>query len=140
MNYELVIKIENSQIVGHPMLLSSLSGIIPNFDPYNLPENYVYFERVVEPDLKWYEKSASHQYALVNGIAKDVWTIEAMTPIEKQQARSNLIYQWMDMTGWASWSFNEETGAHDPPVPLPGDGKNYQWNEENRQWVLIEEQ
>lgn len=138
MNYDLVIRIENGQAVEHPLLLSNLSSIIPNFDPYNLPENYAYFERVPKPDLKWYEKSVSLSYQFVGDIVKDVWTIETMTPEEKEQTKALLISQWLNMTGWSSWVFNDETGTHDSPVPYPEDGKNYQWNESTVNWILIE--
>jgi len=40
---------------------------------------------------------------------------------------------------YPSWTFNETTCLWDPPVPWPGDAstdrtKNYDWNEETRQW------
>ena len=46
---------------------------------------------------------------------------------------------------FTSWVW-DETGRWSPPVPYPGgspeyggDGKAYDWDEENQQWVLIDE-
>ena len=37
-----------------------------------------------------------------------------------------------------SWILNETTCRWQAPVAMPQDGKSYSWNEENRQWDLIE--
>ena len=34
-----------------------------------------------------------------------------------------------------SWSLNEDTCLWVPPVPMPEDGKAYQWNEESQEWL-----
>ena len=36
-----------------------------------------------------------------------------------------------------SWIFNEETCQYDPPTPLPGDSKDYFWDEEKGIWEDI---
>lgn len=136
--YDLVIKFENNQPVGHPMLLVNLSLLIPDLDPYNLPEGYRYFERVPRPELKWYEKNPHSYYELVDGIVKDVWHKELMTDEEKAARRAEIDSRW-SIFGFASWTFSDETGKYEPPVPYPADGKTYLWDEENRQWVLVEE-
>lgn len=38
---------------------------------------------------------------------------------------------------YASWVLNEDTCLWDAPVPHPTDGKKYQWDEINQQWVEI---
>lgn len=40
-----------------------------------------------------------------------------------------------------SWTFDEETASYIPPVPYPYHNahKYYFWNEENQQWVLIDQ-
>ena len=37
-----------------------------------------------------------------------------------------------------SWILDEDTCIYQPPVPLPIDGKQYFWNEENQTWDLQE--
>jgi hypothetical protein len=37
-----------------------------------------------------------------------------------------------------SWILNETTCDWDPPIAYPTDGQNYQWNETNQSWDLIE--
>lgn len=38
-----------------------------------------------------------------------------------------------------SWVLNEDTCLWDPPIPMPTDGKNYQWDEPSLTWVEIVE-
>ena len=35
---------------------------------------------------------------------------------------------------YPSWTLNETTCLWESPVPYPSDGKQYAWNEDNRQW------
>lgn len=34
-----------------------------------------------------------------------------------------------------SWSLNEQNTEWLPPTPMPDDGGNYYWNEQNQSWV-----
>ena len=36
---------------------------------------------------------------------------------------------------YASWSLNESTWTWEAPIPIPTDGKKYQWNEDSKSWV-----
>lgn len=35
-----------------------------------------------------------------------------------------------------SWVLNNETAAYEAPVAMPTDGQEYDWDEENTQWVV----
>jgi len=37
-----------------------------------------------------------------------------------------------------SWSLNETTCLWEAPVAYPTDGKSYNWDEENKNWTLVE--
>lgn len=39
-----------------------------------------------------------------------------------------------------SWSLNDTTCLWEAPIPMPIDGKIYNWNEDLLQWVELEEQ
>ena len=39
---------------------------------------------------------------------------------------------------FASWTLNETTCIYNAPVDKPDDGENYNWNEENKIWEIIE--
>lgn len=39
---------------------------------------------------------------------------------------------------FASWTLNEDTCLWEPPVAMPNDGGRYSWDEENKQWVIVE--
>lgn len=36
---------------------------------------------------------------------------------------------------WDSWTLDEATCLWEAPVPMPNDGKDYSWNEEDQSWV-----
>ncbi len=38
---------------------------------------------------------------------------------------------------YPSWSLNTETAQWEPPIPFPGDGQIYTWDEDNNSWVLF---
>jgi hypothetical protein len=38
---------------------------------------------------------------------------------------------------YPSWQLNEQTGLYESPIPMPDDGKKYQWDEESQSWQLI---
>ena len=39
---------------------------------------------------------------------------------------------------YPSWVLNEDTCLWDAPTPMPDDGQMYTWNDETRNWDLIE--
>jgi hypothetical protein len=39
---------------------------------------------------------------------------------------------------YPSWILNEETCLWEPPVPYPDDENEYEWDEENLNWVQIQ--
>lgn len=41
---------------------------------------------------------------------------------------------------WDSWILNEETCLWEAPTLFPSDGQDYNWNEEDKTWVLIDTQ
>lgn len=62
------------------------------------------------------------------------------TPLRKNYA--GIGYLW-DGVGFAapkpyeSWTLNQDTYIWEAPVAYPNDGKIYNWNEENQEWVKI---
>ena len=39
---------------------------------------------------------------------------------------------------YGSWTLNEDTCIWEAPVEYPTDGQNYEWNEDNQTWDLLE--
>ena len=39
---------------------------------------------------------------------------------------------------YPSWVLDPETALWEAPVPMPNDGKYYVWDEQQQQWVLVE--
>ena len=66
------------------------------------------------------------------------------TPLRKNYAGIGYTYDaqrdaFIAPKPFASWVLNEETCLWDAPVPMPTDGKVYQWNEETQNWVEVEQ-
>ena len=66
------------------------------------------------------------------------------TPFRKNHAGVGYSYDqtrdaFIPPKPFASWTLNETTCRWDPPVVKPDDGQNYEWNETNQTWDLINE-
>ena len=65
------------------------------------------------------------------------------TPFRKNYASSGFTYDevrdaFIPPKYHSSWVLNEETCRWESPVPYPNDGKYYDWNEEQENWVVQE--
>lgn len=132
---ELFIKIEDGQLIGHPVTKKNLLSAFPNVDANNLPNDWVAFERVPEPELGVYEV-VELSYGIVDGIAKDVWSVRQMTNEEKTSKQNQVKATWAEMNGYASWVFNEDQCCFLPPIDPPQDGQRYMWDESTLSWGL----
>ena len=64
------------------------------------------------------------------------------TPYRKNFASIGFTYDssrdaFIEPKPYNSWTLNETTCLWEPPVAYPSDGKSYDWDEDNRQWVEI---
>ena len=62
------------------------------------------------------------------------------TPYRKNFASVGFTYDssrdaFIEPKPYNSWTLNETTCLWEAPVSYPSDGKDYDWDEENRQWV-----
>lgn len=132
---QLVIKVENNQPVGHPIVFENFSMIYPGTDYNNLPEGYAKFVRIERPLAGLFEKvSDNPEYVWGNGVIVDKWTVTPFTAEEKSQR----IEEVRSQKPFPSWTFVEEELRFEPPVPYPADDRPYEWNEENQTWVITE--
>ena len=65
------------------------------------------------------------------------------TPFRKNHAGIGYTYDedrnaFIPKKPFVSWTLNETTCQWEAPIVKPDDGQNYDWNEENQQWDLIE--
>lgn len=65
------------------------------------------------------------------------------TPLRKNFAAIGYKYdQYRDAfiptQPYGSWTLNEDTCIWEAPVEYPTDGQNYEWNEDNQTWDLLE--
>ena len=62
------------------------------------------------------------------------------TPYRKNFASIGFTYDssrdaFIEPKPYNSWTLDETTCLWVPPVAYPSDGKSYEWDEDNRQWV-----
>lgn len=133
---ELYIQIRNGIPFEHPIFGDNFKQAFPHIDCDNLPAEFARFERVPAPSVGVYEVNDGVTYEWENGVVKDVWHIRSMTADEKMAKQEKVKEIWATV-GFASWSFNEVTCRFDPPILMPNDGKMYDWNEDNQNWVEI---
>ena len=62
------------------------------------------------------------------------------TPYRKNFASVGFTYDssrdaFIEPKPYNSWTLDETTCLWEPPVTYPSDGKSYEWDESNRQWV-----
>jgi hypothetical protein len=67
------------------------------------------------------------------------------TPLRKNYAGIGYVYDEVRDAFYApqpypSWTLNENTCYWESPVPMPTDGKMYQWDEEQQQWTEVKTQ
>lgn len=62
------------------------------------------------------------------------------TPYRKNFASVGFTYDssrdaFIEPKPYNSWTLNETTCLWEPPVAYPSDGKSYEWDESNQEWV-----
>ena len=134
---ELFIRIKDGQPFEHPIMGDNFRQAFPDVDTENLPAEFAKFVRIAPPTLGVYEKNQIVSYQLVEpGVYTDVFTCEQMTVQEIASKQQRVKDSWANNNGFASWTFNEQTCAYEPPTPMPTDTtKVYVWNEETLTWI-----
>jgi hypothetical protein len=132
---KLYIKIENGQLIDHPILEENLIQAFPNIDVNNLPSNFIEFVRKPRPFIDTYEVYDGFDYELIDGVYTDVHYVREMTDEEKIEKQNKTKSNWIAYGGYNSWVFDEETCTFVPPIPKPDSYKLYYWNEDTVSWA-----
>lgn len=132
---ELFIRIVNGQPFEHPILVDNFRQAFPDIDVNNLPPEFARFIRVSPPVLGVYDICET-TYERSGDIFTDVHRVRPMTENEKTAKQLYVKQQWA-ITGFASWVFNEDLCAFQPPMPRPQDNKPYRWDEPTVSWVEV---
>lgn len=136
MSNRLFIRVQDGKAINHPIVESNFDLAFPDIDKNNLPDGFMEFKRVEQPYLGPYKKNYRVEYEIVDGVMTDVWYADDMEPQEVLDLRAQRKAEWA-VSGFASWTFNEDTCLHEPPVEYPDDGLNYRWDEATTSWVEI---
>ena len=152
----LFIKVDENKVPqGHPAFENNLKQCFPDHDfKSGPPSGWLEFERIPVPELGVYQKFDDSigvensdafrghnglSYELVEGKIKDVWHVREMTDTEKTAKIDAAKERWakLDPPGPSSWTFNENTCSFEPPVAYPSDGKEYVWDESEKNWKEV---
>lgn len=138
-NPTLIIKIKDGKPFEHPMLIDNFQQAFPHININNLPPEFAWFERVQPPVLGVYEKNQTVTYEKdENGVYRDVWSCEQMTPEEVKAKQDQVKEEWTtNPNTYKSWVFDENVCGFVAPVPYPNDGKQYIWEEALQTWKLF---
>jgi hypothetical protein len=139
---KLIIRIKNGQPYQHPMTEENFRQAFPHIDTNtdDLPEGFVWFERVDRPAIGVYEYYEGVSYEWRDGIVKDVHRARALTEEEIKAKQESVKESWAkNPYAFASWSFDEALCCFVPPAAYPTDGGMYQWDESTTSWVAVEE-
>jgi hypothetical protein len=135
---KLLIRLENGQPIGHPILLENFLQAFPSINLYDLPnQEFAWFERVQAPIVGVYEKNQTVTYQWVGDVVKDVWTVEPMTEAEKLEKQNLVKENWKEFGANLnpSFIFYEDKCDYGPPIPPPVvEGKDFIWDEETLSW------
>ncbi|NBU72775.1 MAG: hypothetical protein EBS53_15255 [Bacteroidetes bacterium] len=115
----LYIEIIDGQTINHPAFEDNLLNAFGS-----IPAHWEPFVRVERPTLGVYDVLESNEptYEKVNGVWTDVWSIRAMTNVEKaakQQEVKDVFNAREQAENWSAWTFDEATCSMQPPIPRP---------------------
>ena len=86
-----------------------------------------------------------HVYGLTETyghILQCAWNTEwdNLTDDEKKTLQDQVKADWaaLDLTGYESWTFDEDICAYKPPSIYPNDGKSYEWDTTNQEWKELD--
>ena len=130
---ELFIRIVDGQPFEHPIFGENFKEAFPDIDTNNLPAEFAKFERIECPDTTGPFEFYVGSYQFVNGIVKDVWTLQQMTQEEREAKIAKAILD----KPYPSWTFDESICSYIAPTQKPDDGKQYFWRESALSWVEI---
>jgi hypothetical protein len=134
---DLVIRIQNQEIIGHPITKENFIQAYPSLNFNDPGPNFAKFNRIPQPQIQVYEVLEGCEYRWNNNIVEDYWIVRQMTNEEKLSKQNQIKQIWQENNGFQSWIFNEEICEFVAPIPYPNDGKKYIWNEESLNWTEV---
>lgn len=114
----LFIKYVNGEVIDHPVSRTNLLALYPEYDFLEtFHPDYVRFVREPAPTLSFFQKNLQHKYEFDGESVRDVYTVEEMTPEERQNAIAE--YTATYPKPYPSWEFDESLGSWQAPVRPP---------------------
>lgn len=105
---------------------------------YAQVENGIVTQVIVADGVDWCEQNLGGEwvqtsYNTFGGVHKD-----GKFPIHKNYAGIGFTFDGVGFAApqpYASWTLNKESYIWEAPIAMPTDGKTYNWNEDNQEWV-----
>lgn len=135
---ELFIQIRDGQPYEHPIFKDNLLEAFPGINLHDLPSSFARFEKSEPPILGPYDICHGVEYIWAGDVVKESYVVTRLSEEEKLAKQNDVKEAWAMNPNWASWTFNEDLCAFEPPVPLPNDGKHYMWEEALGEWKEVD--
>ena len=129
---DLFIKVENGNIIDHPVLKENLIQVFGC-----IPQNYQAFLKADSPVIGVYQNYNGVTYEFGEHGCIEVHHVSDMSLDEKIQKQNEVKEQWRQNEGFASWVFNDDFCVFEAPVEYPDDGEIYSWDEETTNWIKV---
>lgn len=134
---KLFICVKDGVPINHPIVEDNFLQAFPTVDVNNLPQEFSEFVRIKKPIINVYEVYEGMTYEKVGNVFQDVHSIRTMTPTEKTATQNVIKDNWLPSAFTKSWIFYEDTCTFAPPIPMPDDNNQYNWDENTTSWVVL---
>ncbi len=134
----LFVRVQDGEVVEHPILQSNFIQVYPDVDIDNLPSGFAEFERKVYQPFGPYQVETGEDYVLENGKYVNCFLTKEMTEEEKTQKQESVKQTLESVYGdITSWTLDVDNCEWVPPTPYPDDGNGYRWDESTTSWVQV---
>ena len=107
---------------------------------YAKVENGIVTEVIVADSLDWCESTLGGEWVQTSYNTFGGVHSGGKFPIHKNYAGVGYTFDGVGFAApqpFASWTLNNQSYLWEAPNPMPTDGKRYEWNEANLEWVEI---
>jgi len=107
---------------------------------YAKVENGIVTQVIVSDSLDWCEQNLGGEWIQTSYNTSGGVHSGGKFPIHKNYAGIGYTFDGVGFASpspYPSWILNKETYFWEPPVAVPTDGKDYEWNEEDLAWVEV---
>jgi hypothetical protein len=107
---------------------------------YAKVENGIVTQVIVADGVDWCEQNLGGEWVQTSYNTAGGVHANGKFPIHKNYAGIGYTFDGVGFAApqpFASWALNQDSYLWEPPTPMPADGKAYEWDETDLEWVEI---